>query len=174
MKSFENHLNKKYKINIIDELIGKFNLKNKNEFFEISVDIVKNILKIDSVRQNYLYRKIGRSENAIYPGGFNLFKENLFKAKLFPLSVDTSFEKSEDGVTGVSSMSVIYAGRTVGKPNPGKTFTMGIFLVDYLIAIDKEITMTMAAEMEPYQLAILRLNPNIDNQTRLYAELNWE
>jgi hypothetical protein len=39
---------------------------------------------------------------------------------------------------------------------------------------DDEITMTMAAEMKPYQLAILRLNQNIDNQTRLYAELNWK
>jgi diphthamide synthase (EF-2-diphthine--ammonia ligase) len=44
--------------------------------------------------------------------------------------------------------------------------------VVYLLK-DNEITMTMAVEMEPYQLAILRLNPYIDNQTRLYAELNW-
>jgi hypothetical protein len=43
-----------------------------------------------------------------------------------------------------------------------------------LLIEDDEITMTMAAEMEPYQLAILRLNPHIDNQTRLFAELNWE
>jgi hypothetical protein len=45
---------------------------------------------------------------------------------------------------------------------------------DYLLAVDDEISYSMATEMEPYQLSILRLNPNIDNQTRLYAELNWE
>jgi hypothetical protein len=47
-------------------------------------------------------------------------------------------------------------------------------LSDYLLAVDDEISYSMAIEMEPYQLAILRLNLNIDNQTRLYAELNWE
>jgi len=47
-------------------------------------------------------------------------------------------------------------------------------LSDYLLAVDDEINYSMASEMEPYQLSILRLNPNIDNQTRLYAELNWE
>jgi hypothetical protein len=45
---------------------------------------------------------------------------------------------------------------------------------DYLLAVDDEISYSMVTEMEPYQLAIVRLNPNIDNQTRLYAELNWE
>jgi hypothetical protein len=45
--------------------------------------------------------------------------------------------------------------------------------LSYLLMNDNEITMTMASEMEPYQLAILRLNQNIDQQTRLYAELNW-
>jgi hypothetical protein len=43
----------------------------------------------------------------------------------------------------------------------------------YLLISDDEITMTMASEMKPYELAILRLNNNIDKQTRLYAELNW-
>jgi hypothetical protein len=45
--------------------------------------------------------------------------------------------------------------------------------LSYLLINDNEITYTMAAEMEPYELAILRLNPNIDKQTRLFAELNW-
>jgi hypothetical protein len=46
--------------------------------------------------------------------------------------------------------------------------------LSYLLINDDEITLTMASEMEPYQLAILRLNQNIDRQTRLYAELNWQ
>lgn len=45
--------------------------------------------------------------------------------------------------------------------------------LSYLLISDEEITYSMAAEMEPYQLAILRLNPNIDKQTKLFAELNW-
>jgi hypothetical protein len=47
-----------------------------------------------------------------------------------------------------------------------------IFEAIYLLK-DDEITLSMAVEMEPYQLAILRLNSNIDRETRLYAELNW-
>jgi len=177
MKKFEKHLNRKYKADttsIIDGIVGKFFIKKGKESFEISTDIVKNILKLDGVRQSYLYRKIGTFDSSIYPGGFNLLKNNLFKANLFPLSIEKSFEKDEERITGISAMSVIYAGKTVGKPKPGKGFSIGIFLVDYLITIDDEITMDMAIEMDPYQLSILRLNENIDKQTRLYAELNWE
>jgi hypothetical protein len=47
-------------------------------------------------------------------------------------------------------------------------------IISYLLLTDDEITYTMATEMEPYQLAILRLNTNIDRQTRLYAEINWK
>ncbi len=178
MKKFEEHFNRKYKtdaINIIDELmIDKFIIKKGKESFEVSKDIIKNILKLDSVRQNYLYRRIGSFDSSIYPGGFNLLNDNLFKAKLFPLSVEKSFEKDKEDITGISAMSAIYAGKTVGKPKPGKSFSIGIFLADYLLAVDDEITMDMATEMEPYQLGILRLNEKIDKQTRLFAELNWE
>jgi hypothetical protein len=46
--------------------------------------------------------------------------------------------------------------------------------LSYLLIKDDEITLEMALEMEPYQLAILKLNDKIDNKTRVYAEINWK
>lgn len=172
MKKLENYLNSRYSFKFTDKLLGKFEIKNKKLKEELLIDteIAKNILRIEEVRQNYMYRRFGPKKNFvsfIYPGGFSALKDNEFKSKLTVFTAYDSMEKEDS--KGVSKKSIIFRGVSVGKKRG--SFQMAIFLADYLLAIDPGITADMIQEMEDYQLLILKLNKKLSDEVRLLLEL---
>jgi hypothetical protein len=172
MKKFENHLNRRYSFKFIDKLLGAFVITNKltKGKIEIDLDTVKEMLKIEEVRQNYMYRRFGPKKNFIsfiYPGGFSAIKDNDFKSKLSVFTAYDSMEKEDS--KGVSKKSIIFNGVRVGKKRG--SFQIAIFLADYFLAVDPGITFDMAQEMEDYQLSILKINKNLTEKVRLFLEL---
>jgi hypothetical protein len=172
MKKLETYFNSRYSFKFTDKLLGRFEIKNKKLKEELIVDteVVKDILRIEEVRQNYMYRRFGPKKNFtgfIYPGGFSALKDNEFKSKLNVFTAYDSMEKEDS--KGVSKKSIIFSGVRVGKKRG--SFQMAIFLADYLLAIEPGITVDMIQEMEDYQLSILKLNKNISEEVRLLLEL---
>jgi hypothetical protein len=43
---------------------------------------------------------------------------------------------------------------------------------DYLLALDKGITVDMAAELNEYQREVAKLNKNLSDEVKLWLELN--
>jgi hypothetical protein len=146
-----------------------FKLKGPEGDFEFDWDLAKEILKIDSYRQSISYTALGSHERDIYPGGLSLLRENLFKARATITYLNRIY--GSKGRTTLSQMSFISNCRTVGKPKPGKNFSVGIPAADYLLAVDGSITADMLAELSDEQRQIAKLNKNLSDEVRLLLEL---
>jgi hypothetical protein len=178
-KQFEKYFDKKYlfsyeskkrygNMDIFDK--EKFKITNqKGEEVKVDPAIVKSIFKLKIFRDAVGDKFMGENEDVFY-GGVYLFEENLFKGKLQSFMLVKAYGKED--TDGISSRSFEILGKTVGKPKAGNIFKLAIFVSDYLLAVDDDITFEMLKDMEPYQLAILRLNQNINDKIRLFLELN--
>lgn len=168
MKKLEKYFNNKYSLKITSKIINQFEITNKRsrEKLIIDTDIVKDILRIDEVRKNYMYRTFGPKDHYIYPGGFRALKDNDFKSKLSVFVSYDSMEKKD--LKGISRKSVVISGVKVGKKG---RFQLAIFISDYLLAVDPGITVDMIQEMEDYQVSIVRLNKNTSEEVKLLLEL---
>jgi hypothetical protein len=132
-------------------------------------DLLVRILRIESYTQSISYSHLGPNLGDIYPGGFSALRENLFKAK--PHWTSLHRMHGSRGRTTSSKMSFVSNCRTVGKPKPGRKFSVAIPLADYLLALDKGITVDMVSGLNEYQREVVKLNKNLSDEVRLLLEL---
>lgn len=177
MKKFQRHLNRRYKYSYEGgekeaDTLGRYKFEitgPDGSRLEIDTETIRSVLRLESVRREIGYKAMGQTENTIYPGGFRTFADNLFKSKIEPRTLDPMM--SSELRRHICSRSLFLSCRTVGKPNPGKSFNMAIPMELYLLAVDDRITADMVAEMEDHEKDALRLNKNLSDKVRLLLEL---
>jgi hypothetical protein len=151
--------------------LEKFTIQGPDGELKFDWDLAKQIFRIDSYRESISYLHLGPNLGDIYMGGFYLLRQNLFKAKASLTSLQRMMNRSK-GKLAISQMSFISQCKTVGKPKPGNRFQVAIPTADYLLALDKGITVDMVAELNEYQREVVKLNKNLSDEVKLWLELN--
>lgn len=149
--------------------LEKFTIDGPDGELKFDWELAKKILRIDSYRQSISYANIGPHESSIYPGGFSLLAQNLFKAKAKQTWLQRMY--GSKGSVKTSQMSFICHCNTVGKPKPGKRFSVAIPMADYLLAVDVSITADMLAGLTDEQRQIAKLNNRLSDEAKLLLEL---